>query len=65
MVLQKWRRTAQLAVDMGKRQARRLEEELWKSEGLVVQVSPSLAVRNQRGQEIKLKPRRLDCTAFA
>ena len=64
-MLQKWQRTAQQAVDLGKKQARRLEEELWKSERLVVQVSPSLAVRNQRGQDIKLKPRKLACNAYA
>lgn len=108
MMQQKWQRTVQLALEYGTRQARKLEEELWKTQGLVVQISPrqmrhlpacsytyrrchimslppeqragdvtiltrlpracghcSMKMRDQRGKEVKLRPRNLECTAYA
>ena len=65
MVLQKWRRTVAQAVAAGERAARRLEEELWKREGLVVQVSPAGKVRNAAGRDIQLRPRQLEVSASA
>lgn len=63
MVLAKWQRTVRLALAQGMRQARRLEEELWKRERMVVNVSPSLKVRNQKGQEVNLRAKHFDLTA--
>lgn len=44
------------------RAAHKLEEEIWLREGLVVSVSPSMKIRNQKGQEISVAARstRLD-----
>ena len=65
MVLQKWQRAVRLALAAGMKQARRLEEELWKRERMVVNVSPSLKVRNQKGQEVSLRAMHFDLTAVA
>ncbi len=65
-MVQKWHRAVRGALALGMRQARKLEEELWKRERMVVKVSPSLKVRNQKGQELSMDLRslKIDLTAF-
>ncbi len=65
MVVQKWHRAVRLALAAGMKQARRMEEELWKRERMVVNVSPSLKVRNQKGQEVNLRATYFDISAIA
>jgi hypothetical protein len=55
------------ALAQGFKLARRVEEELWKRDRMVVKVSPSLKVCNQKGQlmDISLGSLQLDMTAYA
>lgn len=65
MVWQKWHRTVRQALALGLKQARQLEQELWKRERMVVKVSPSLKVHNQKGQELDIRSLKIDLTACA
>jgi len=62
VVRTKWRKVIRLAVAEGIKQAHKLEQEIWLHDNLVVTVSPSLKIRNQKGQEISIAARssRLD-----
>ena len=53
----KWRRVIRLAVAEGIKRAHKLEQEIWLRDNLVVTVSPSLKIRNQKGQEIRVTAR--------
>ncbi len=54
VVQEKWRKAVKLAVAEGVKKAHKLEQEIWLRDNLVVSVSPSLKIRNQKGQEISL-----------
>lgn len=61
----KWRKAVKLAVAEGVKKAHKLEQEIWLRDSLVVSVSPSLKIRNQKGQEINLKGQEINLTAWA
>ena len=50
----KWRKVIRLAVAEGIKRAHMLEQQIWLRDNLVVTVSPSLKIRNQKGQEIRM-----------
>jgi hypothetical protein len=53
----KWQRVIRLAMAEGIERAHKLEQEIWLRDNLVVTVSPSLRIRNQKGQEIRINSR--------
>ena len=50
----KWRKVIRLAMAEGIKRAHKLEQQIWLRDNLVVTVSPSLKIRNQKGQEIRM-----------
>ena len=62
VVQAKWRKVIRLAVAEGIKQAHKLEQEIWLHDNLVVRVRPSLKIRKQKAQEIRIAARssRLD-----
>ncbi len=54
MLQQKWQRVVKQALELGLKQARKLEEELWKSQGLVVHISPRHAAKSSRQHAMRL-----------
>lgn len=53
----KWRKVIRLAMAEGIKRAHKLEQQIWLCDNLVVTVSPSLKIRNQKGQEIRMAAR--------
>ena len=54
MLQHKWQRVVKQALEQGLKQARKLEEELWKSKGLVVHISPRHATAFRSASHVVL-----------